>query len=95
MFGNWKGGTPPDLDMQWMEILHMVYSFVFGVIMVNVLIALVSNAYMEIENERRSMDTILKIDKILEAIEIMIFWRKLFPLRKKMKDDIKSKGVKM
>lgn len=61
--------------------------------MTNVLIAIVSNSFQKIERARRSIDTMLKIDLILQAIDLQILLRRFF--KHKRKDDILKKSAKM
>jgi hypothetical protein len=57
VFGSWAGVDPDSLDAKWMIGFHVLYSFVFGIVFVNVLIAIVSDSFAKIENESRAINT--------------------------------------
>lgn len=51
-------------------LFHLTFSFLFGVIMVNVLIAIVSNSYNKIQADDAAISTQLKIGLIRDGMEI-------------------------
>lgn len=72
VFGNWAYVDPNDLDMKSIILLHIVFSFVFGVVFVNILIAIVSDSFSNIQMEKRSVSTYLKLELIRDGIDIVM-----------------------
>lgn len=82
VFGNWESVNPDDLDARWLIILHVQFSFVFGVIFVNVLIAIVSDSFAAVQTDKRSISTFLKIELIRDAMDLKIRFAELFGISK-------------
>ena len=68
-FGNWDSASPEDTNLQWITLIHCLYSFFFGIIMCNVLITLVSEAFMYASDNEKSIETTLKMKLIIESLE--------------------------
>jgi hypothetical protein len=62
--------SDPEYSMGPFILFHLTFSFLFGVIMVNVLIAIVSNSYNKIQADDAAISTQLKIGLIRDGMEI-------------------------
>lgn len=68
-FGNW-GYKEENKTLQWTYFMHIAFSFLFGIIITNILISLVSEVYEELKNNEHSVENTLKAGLILKAIEL-------------------------
>lgn len=76
IFGTWTIGTPKNRNLEWIELFHVGYSFIFGVIMVNVLIAIVTNSFQVMIDKEKPLDTLLKVSLVIDSMELQYFYQK-------------------
>lgn len=69
-FGGWEIRSMPDKDLSWIVIFHILFTFFFSIIMVNVLIAIVSESYAQVDQNRTAYDIKEKFDTTVEGIEM-------------------------
>lgn len=71
-FGNIPLATPEDVNLRWIMIFQFIYSFIYGVIMVNLLIALVNNYWEECQHnhKQRAFENLIKVQLMSEYMEV-------------------------
>lgn len=86
VFGNYDPSSPEDLNLRWIIGIHIGYAFTFGIVMTNVLIAIVNEGYLISKRNSRQVDTGLKIGLVIEAIEFSMLVNYVFSTGKEKKD---------
>ena len=73
-YGNWEGNA----DMNALNFWFYIHTGVFiGLIMFNLLIAIISGTYEQFTQEKQRVDLKEVIDMLLEMAEFLNFWRKI------------------
>lgn len=67
IFGNWDDHSTPG-KVPIVLVYHFMYSFLFGIIMVNILIAIVSDSFSRVGSNEEGINTYQKIELIRDAI---------------------------
>ena len=74
IFGNWADGSPIE-ELSWIYALFIVFTILFTIIVGNVQIALVCNAYAETMENKKSNDTKSKLKFVIEVIKLRRLFR--------------------
>lgn len=62
--------TPEDTNLKWYYFFHVLYSVIYGIVMINILIAIVSDSYGRIRDDEKAIDTLLKVRLLSEITAV-------------------------
>lgn len=92
-FGNWGPGTFEDPKLQWIYVIFLIFTVLFPILVFNILIAIVDDAYHKNDETLESDDCKDKITFILEVIEIRSILYKFLLKCCTKKDSADRKGL--
>ena len=78
IFGNWDEGSPETDDLIWINLIFIILSFLFTIIVANVLIALVCDNFLQSIENKTSNDNKSKLKYVIEVIKIRRLFKTLF-----------------
>ena len=67
-FAAWATPTPRTTDMEWVISLWILFTVVFTIVIFNVLIALVTEAYEDLVSDNVRIDNQTKLAMIIETV---------------------------
>ena len=75
-FGTWEYGSPDDPALEPLMLIFVVFTILFPIIIFNLLIALITDSYTKAIKNNTSDDAKIKLEMILEVMELRIFKKK-------------------
>lgn len=83
MFGSWNTMSPADPNLEWIIVYFLIYTILFPIVLFNLLVALITDAYNDTKLTERSDNTKCKLEYILEVIELRRLINRWFQKKEK------------
>lgn len=78
LFATWETGTPPNQELLWINVLFLVFTILFPVVLFNLLVAIITDIYNDEVENYRAKNSKLKLENVLEILELRYFVVTLF-----------------
>ena len=85
-FGNWETINPEEEVLIWLKAVFVLFTILFPILVMNILIALITDSYSNAQINEKCDDSRQKLDLIIEIIESRLYILKCCRKRLKIED---------